>query len=86
MLDFAVKLNNDPGAFTEADVKELRMAGFDDTGILDVVMMVCLFNFMNRLADGLGTIVNPNFEKSKERADHRVHESLQADSVRAEHN
>ena len=38
----------------ESDVQELRRLGLDDEQILSTVGVTCLFNFMNRLADGLG--------------------------------
>ena len=54
MLDFAVKLTRTPTEMQEADVAALRGLGLSDEQILSVVGITCLFNFMNRLADGLG--------------------------------
>lgn len=54
LLEFAVKLTTTPGQTNKDDVERLRVRGFDDGEILDAVLIVCLFNFMNRLADGLG--------------------------------
>ncbi len=54
MLDFAAKLTRDPGGMQEADVAALRQVGFDDTAIHDIVQVTALFNYYNRLADGLG--------------------------------
>lgn len=54
MLDFAVKLTEAPASMTEADVETLRAAGFDDRAIHDVVQVTALFNYYDRLADGLG--------------------------------
>ena len=54
MLDFAVKLTRHPKAMAEEDVEGLRRAGFSDTAIHDVVQVAALFNYYNRLADGLG--------------------------------
>lgn len=59
MLDFAVKLTREPSAVTEADVRALRAAGFDDAAIHDVVQITALFNYYNRLADGLGIEPEP---------------------------
>ena len=36
MLTYAEKLTIEPLAMVEADVQALRVAGFDDTGILDI--------------------------------------------------
>lgn len=38
----------------EEDVAELRGAGLDDEAILHLVEVVSYFNFVNRMADGLG--------------------------------
>ena len=54
MLDSAVKLTRSPQAMTEEDVEALRRAGFDDTAILDICQVTAYYNYVNRLADGLG--------------------------------
>jgi alkylhydroperoxidase family enzyme len=54
MLDFAVKLTRAPRSMTREDVEILRAAGFNDTGIHDIVQITGLFAYYNRLADGLG--------------------------------
>jgi uncharacterized peroxidase-related enzyme len=59
MLDFAVKLTRTPSKVTEADVQALRAAGFDDAAVHDIVQITALFNYYNRLADGLGIDPEP---------------------------
>jgi len=54
MLDYAVTLTRTPHAVDEADIQRLRDVGFDDTAILDVCQVASYFNYVNRLADGLG--------------------------------
>ncbi len=54
MLDFAVKLTRTPRAMRRDDVDALRAAGLSDEAIHDVVQIAALFNYYNRLADGLG--------------------------------
>ncbi len=54
LLGFAIKLTRDPRAMTKGDVEGLRTAGFDDRGISDAVQVVSYFNYINRVADGLG--------------------------------
>ena len=54
MLRFAVKLTATPGAMEEADVDDLRSAGFSDRDILDIVEVVGYYAYANRVADGLG--------------------------------
>jgi len=54
MLEYAVKLTRSPGAVEESDVDRLRTAGFDHAGILDICQVTSYYNYVNRLADGLG--------------------------------
>jgi uncharacterized protein YciW len=54
MLDYAVKLTRSPHAITGADIEALRAEGFTDAGILDVCQVTSYYNYVNRLADGLG--------------------------------
>ena len=60
MLDFAVRLTRTPGAVQEDDVATLRRAGFSDVAIHDIVQVTALFNYYNRLADGLGIDPEPD--------------------------
>lgn len=62
MLDFAVKLTRTPSEMTEDDVKKLREQGFDDMAIHDIVQITALFNYYDRLADGLGVDPEPDFD------------------------
>lgn len=57
MLDYATKLTREPTEMEEADVIALRRHGLTDEQILSVVLITCNFNFMTRLADGLGVQV-----------------------------
>ena len=50
----AEKLTNAPGAMTESDLGELRAEGLSDKDILDLTLIVGYFNFVNRIAMGLG--------------------------------
>ena len=54
MLDFAAKLTRDPASMQQADVDTLRGLGLSDEEVLSTVLITCVFNFMTRLADGLG--------------------------------
>jgi uncharacterized peroxidase-related enzyme len=54
MLTFAVKLTHTPAGMTNDDVGGLRAHGLSDEAIHDVVQITALFNYYNRLADGLG--------------------------------
>lgn len=39
---------------TRADVDALRTAGWDDAAIADAAQVIGYFNYINRIADGLG--------------------------------
>lgn len=54
LADHAALLTRSPGAATEADVQKLRAVGLDDRAVLDLTIVVAYFNFVNRLASGLG--------------------------------
>ena len=54
MLDYAVKLTVAPSTVNDADVQTLRAHGFDDRDILDIVYVICLYNFNDRMADATG--------------------------------
>ena len=47
----------------EADIVKLRELGLSDEQILSVVLITCEYNFMTRLADGLGVEVSPQREE-----------------------
>ena len=51
---YAEKLTRTPWEVNREDVETLRRAGFDDHAILDACQIICYFNFVTRLADGLG--------------------------------
>jgi uncharacterized peroxidase-related enzyme len=54
LVEYAVKLTRTPHEVTEADVIALREAGLADDDILLVNLIVAYFNFVNRIALGLG--------------------------------
>jgi len=54
MLTYATKLTLEPGAMVEADIEALRAVGLTDAQIHELAQVTALFNYFNRLADGLG--------------------------------
>ncbi len=46
---------------TEADLEPLRAAGLDDRAIVDANQVVAYFNYVNRIADGLGVELEPSW-------------------------
>jgi uncharacterized peroxidase-related enzyme len=63
MLDFALKVTVEPASMTEGDLDGLRDAGFLEQDILSIVLVTCLFNFMNRVASSLGVEIPGNFQR-----------------------
>jgi uncharacterized peroxidase-related enzyme len=54
MLDYAAKLTRHAWKVTPEDLDRLRALGFDDRGILQINLIASWFNYVNRVADGLG--------------------------------
>jgi len=54
MLDYAAKVTTDATRVTPEDLDVLRRAGFNDTAILQINLIASWFNYINRVADGLG--------------------------------
>ena len=67
MLDFAIQVTVNPSSLTRDDIEGLRRVGFDDHEILSIVLITCLVNFMNRLADSLGIDVPPGYHNVVEK-------------------
>lgn len=55
----AEKLSATPTRMVEEDWAPLRALGFDDAAVLEVAHIVGLFNYLTRLADGLGLQLDP---------------------------
>ncbi len=54
LLDYAFKLTSAPASVTEQDIAQLRTLGWSDRAIHDAAQVTAYFNYINRLADGLG--------------------------------
>lgn len=54
LCDYAVKLTLSPGETGEADLDSLRKEGLDDEALTIAVQVIGYFNYINRVADGLG--------------------------------
>jgi AhpD family alkylhydroperoxidase len=64
LLDWAARMTRQPGAASEADVTALRALGLTDRAILDAILTVGYFNYVNRLVLATGLAVEPDFEKT----------------------
>lgn len=54
LLAFARKLTLSPATIVAHDVDELRAHGWGDAEISHAVQVIAMFNYYNRIADGLG--------------------------------
>jgi uncharacterized peroxidase-related enzyme len=54
MLDYVAQITRDATKITAQDIAKLRDVGFDDRAILQINLIASWFNYINRVADGLG--------------------------------
>ena len=54
LCTWAEKLTLKPADMSPDDLKPLKSVGLDDAAILDVAQVTSYFNYINRMADGLG--------------------------------
>ena len=54
LVAFAEKLTRSPSEIGFDDIDSLRAHGFDDEAISSCVQVVAYFNYINRVAEGLG--------------------------------
>lgn len=65
---YALKLTLTPWEMQEGDVVALRTAGLSDRDIVDLNQVVAYFNYVNRVADGLGVELEPSWPEEARRA------------------
>jgi uncharacterized peroxidase-related enzyme len=61
VLALAKKLTLAPSSVTKADTDAVLSAGWNDTALYYAVAVTALFNFMNRLVEGLGIELEPSY-------------------------
>lgn len=61
MLDFCVRLTDQPETVGDDDRRALREAGFSDRAIWDIVATASFYAMSNRLAIGTGMKANPEY-------------------------
>lgn len=54
VLAYVGKLTRTPARMTEADAEAVFAAGWDERALHDAVLACALFNFMNRMVEGIG--------------------------------
>jgi len=64
VLDWAGRLATNPAGASANDVAALRQAGLDDRAILDAILTVGYFCFVNRLVLATGLAVEADFDRT----------------------
>ncbi len=59
VLRFARKLTVEPASIGKADAEAVFAAGWDEQALHDAILVICRFNFMNRLTLGHGLEPDP---------------------------
>lgn len=63
VLDYARKLTLEAAGTTQSDADAVREAGWGDDALYHLVATTALFNYMNRLVEGLGIELDPSYVK-----------------------
>ncbi len=61
LCDFAVLMTREPARVSQADVDRLRAHGWSDAAIHDAIQVVSFFNYINRIAEGVGIGPEPEW-------------------------
>ena len=69
ILAFAEKLSLIPNQMSQEDIKSLRQHGYTDNNIHDITQIVAYFNYLNRIADGLGILPEEGLMDPRPRED-----------------
>ena len=59
MLDYVDKLTRHLSSVSESDIAGLKRVGFGEVAILDINQVAAYYNFVNRIAEGLGVELEP---------------------------
>jgi uncharacterized peroxidase-related enzyme len=62
LCDFAVKLTQAAAEVDESDLAPLRAVGLGDVDISDAIQVIGYFNYVTRVADGVGIEDEPEWE------------------------
>jgi len=63
LFGYAERVTLAPASVDQSDVEALRSSGWSDEAILHTCEVVAYFNFVNRLADGLGVRLEPGWDR-----------------------
>lgn len=71
LLRYVGKLTSTPSRMTPADAEAVFAAGWEERALYDAVLVCALFNFMNRVVDGLGIQADASYFST---SGNRLHE------------
>ena len=54
LLQYAEKLTLNPAKIKKSDIERLSTLGVNDDEILEINQIICYFNYVNRVINGLG--------------------------------
>ena len=60
-----MKMTREPASITPEDLDRLRSTGLDDRAIGDATQVIAYFNYINRVADGLGVDLEPEMSEAE---------------------
>ncbi|MFW6040588.1 MAG: peroxidase-related enzyme [Thermoplasmatota archaeon] len=66
MVKYVKNLTEEPSSISKRDISELKDVGLTDKNILDINLVASYFNFVNRIALGLGVVLTPEEIKGYE--------------------
>ena len=61
LCDFAVKLTHLAADVDDADIDALRAQGLSDPDVSDAIQVIGYFNYVTRVADGVGIEAEPEW-------------------------
>jgi uncharacterized peroxidase-related enzyme len=61
LCDFAVKLTHLAAEVDDRDIDTLRAHGLTDTDVSDAIQVIAYFNYVTRVADGVGIDDEPEW-------------------------
>lgn len=72
---YALQLTRSPSSVERADLEPLYAHGLDDRAIVDLNQVVAYFNYVNRIAEGLGVELEARWPQDvRRRRDYRLPE------------
>lgn len=64
LLRLAEKITLQPATVTDADIDQLKRLGYREDQILQLVLVICYFNFVNRSVLAFGLELEPDFART----------------------